>query len=185
MNSLFTLQNSSNRIKSILLILIGVQIDKIFRDFFFFFVYIENSSNRMKSILLILILIGIGIHYHQSETCPHPAFTRKHHCQHCQNEEDALEFSSPRRGETGRNSVLAGNVMNFQINDRGHCQNENLGVVYECNLQMGYCRLRGEQCTTYHNTGNGHLYYDSTRCLDNKVWKPSPDITLNLMRNSL
>ena len=166
-NSLFTLQNSSNRIKSILLILIGVQIDKIFRDFFF--VYIENSSNRMKSILLILILIGIGIHYHQSETCPHPAFTRKHHCQHCQNEEDALEFSSPRRGETGRNSVLAGNVMNFQINYRGHCQNENLGVVYECNLQMGYCRLRGEQCKTYHNTGNGHLYYDFTRCLDNKV----------------
>ena len=117
----------------------------------------------MKLLLLILILIGISF-YHQPKTCPHPAFTRKHHCPHCQNEEDALEFSSPRSHETGRNSVLAGTMINFQINDRGHCQNENLGVVYECNLQMGYCRLEGEQCTTYHHPGNGHMYYQRTKC---------------------
>ena len=122
----------------------------------------------MKSIFLILILVS-NLDY-KIENCPHANFSRKHWCKDCVTEEDALEFSLPRIGQTGLNSVLAGTLqdLDFQINsDRGLCQNEKLGVVFECNLERRNCRLRGKQCTTYHHTGNGHMYYQSTRCHDN------------------
>ena len=121
----------------------------------------------MKSIFLILILVS-NFEYNM-ENCPHFNFARKHLCEDCVTEEDALIFSRPRIGETGQNSVLAGTLqdLDFQINsDRGVCQNEKLGVVFECNLELQNCRLRGKQCTTYHHTGNGHMYYQSTRCSD-------------------
>ena len=114
--------------------------------------------------LLVLLLIGLQIGFHH-ESCPHPAFITKHLCRDCATEEDALEFSKPRKHQTGLNSVLAGNV-SFEINDHGRCQNEELATVFECNLQTENCKLRGRNCTTYHNTGNGHMYYQNTFCTD-------------------
>ncbi len=41
-------------------------------------------------------------------SCPHPAFIKKHVCIDCKDEKDALEFSKPRRFDTGRNTVVFG-----------------------------------------------------------------------------
>ncbi len=41
-----------------------------------------------------------------SESCPHHTFLRKHFCENCTNEDDALKFSWRRRRKTFRNSVL-------------------------------------------------------------------------------
>ena len=118
---------------------------------------------KTKSVLLLAIIVS-QIDY-KSETCPHFSFVRKHLCEYCVTEADALEFSMPRKGQTGRNSVLAGNSanLNFTVNQRGHCQNENLGTVFECNLEREFCKQR-KNCVTYHDTGNGHLYYQNTNC---------------------
>jgi len=97
-------------------------------------------------------------------TCPHPNFVLKHLCQYCADDDEALNFSRERRVghfQTGVNSVVFGRP-GYREED-GRCVSDKVKVV-KCNLNTGYCNLEGEQCVTYHDSGNGHLYYRDTDC---------------------
>ena len=121
-----------------------------------------------------------------AEQCPHSEFIRKHLCKYCTNKEEALDFSISARDVTIlENTVLTGSLMecDFQVNEtNGHCQNSESRPVYQCKLResitdrfsrsvsnffptdtsIRYCNLEGTRCRTYHNVGNGHMYYQCT-----------------------
>ena len=117
------------------------------------------------AMFLILLLQMISITAGQ---CPHPEFIRKHLCKNCTNKEEALDFSISARDATiFENTVLTGSLMQcgFQVNEtNGRCQNSELRPVYQCKLResIRYCNLEGTRCRTYHNVGNGHMYYRCT-----------------------
>ena len=101
--------------------------------------------------------------------CPHPEFSRKHHCEHCKNDQDALAFSKERRATgypTNVNSVLMGNADFVSEDHNGEpcCKNAKPAPVTKCNIKGGYCRSEGQQCTTWHATRNGHLFYEDNAC---------------------
>ena len=95
-----------------------------------------------------------------NSNCPHPSFSRKHLCNHCQNEQDALEFSRHRQ-DTNVNHVFFGSP-NFKVED-GYCVNEPV-TAYQCTLKTGYCRFLGNQCQGKHSTSYGHLFYRQVEC---------------------
>ena len=113
------------------------------------------------TLILQLILITAG-------QCPHPSFIQKHLCQHCTNKEEALAFTISARGANiFANTVLTGLITEnkFQVNEtNGRCQNSEWRPVYQCQLRnkIKYCNLMGNYCRTYHDVGNGHMYYQCT-----------------------
>ena len=97
-----------------------------------------------------------------SPNCPHPAFSRKHHCSHCRTEQDALAFSR-QRDDTNVNTVVFGDPQ-FKIEDE-YCISTGTKVV-KCTLNTGFCRTLGNVCETRHSTGNGHMFYTEIYCDD-------------------
>ena len=98
-------------------------------------------------------------------SCPHAIFLEKHVCSDCITNEDALEFSKlVRTGQrfTGQNSVIIGEPM-FKVIG-GRCVNDPGVTVIQCNLQSNFCYKKGNDCTTQHDTSNGHLYYQEIYC---------------------
>ena len=102
--------------------------------------------------------------------CPHPEFVRKHQCKHCVTDDDCLQFSKHSRSTgypTNVNSVIMGDPGFESTTDyqgRSVCENVNPVKVVKCTLNQGRCILEGNQCTTRHHTGNGHLFYRDTDC---------------------
>ena len=128
-----------------------------------------NSYHFVGAIVFLSLgLIYVASNYGQ---CAHPSFKYKHYCEDCKNENDALEFTFRRRNDTGLNSVLAGENLEFEeiINgrwNRPRCQNVNLGTVYECRVNgpnQGWCSTK-QNCKTFHDTFNGHMFYRQTIC---------------------
>lgn len=98
--------------------------------------------------------------------CPHSTFMRKHVCKNCLNEEDALEFSIKRQeiSYTNVNTVIFGDP-EFEFDQETRlCRNRLGQKVMTCTISNEMCRMDGENCTTFHSTGNGHLYYRDTKC---------------------
>lgn len=105
--------------------------------------------------------------------CPHNMFVKKHLCENCSSEEDALEISKRRVkfSPTVVNGVIFGNEDdNFWETVRnlhGHktlCKNKIGMMHYTCNLKANRCRRNGKNCFTLHDTENGHFYYQKTVC---------------------
>ena len=75
-----------------------------------------------------------------------------------------------RAGETAKNTVIIGQDLSskFKLMESNQklCHNYIASVVFECNLQFKFCKIRGQKCTTYHRPGNGHMYYKDTRCIE-------------------
>lgn len=121
--------------------------------------------------LMHVSTFGHGQASQQDHTCPHDQFVKKHWCEYCKNEWQALEFSIDARDDspTGRNTVLTGQDITFQVDSRGLCANlVDLKPVFECNLgstESQFCRLKGEKCMTYHSPENGHMFYQETSCI--------------------
>ena len=120
---------------------------------------------------LVVALLSYNYYDHRPSTgldeCPHEAFLRKHVCDWCVDENDALDFSRGRRGvdSTNVNSVVVGGSSEFAREGAdGRCVNLEPLRVMNCVMDIRRCRLQGERCTTYHDTGNGHMYYRDTNC---------------------
>ena len=119
-----------------------------------------------------LISFSIKQFWNLFQQCPHPAFLRKHWCEFCLNEEDALIFSTERfrLNETSKNTVITGQDLSrkFKLmeSNQKRCHNYIGSVVFECNLRGNFCKIRGKNCTTYHHPGNSHMFYQDTRCIE-------------------
>ena len=121
------------------------------------------------SYISTFIILGLGLLYlvvkSNYNECPHPNFKFKHWCENCSSEIEALDFTVARRNfDTGRNTVLAGFDLQFEIIN-GKCVNSNWSTVYECNVFEMRCLTKGHQCKTLHALHNGHMFYKNTYCI--------------------
>jgi hypothetical protein len=120
----------------------------------------------IRSALTIAVLF-IWI-VHSESACPNPAFIAKHVCPACKNERDALNFSLPRRDNTGLNTVFVAagvTYTSFMGPEEQLCKNNQKVLTYHCNLNVPqpFCKKIGI-CQGNHATSNGHLFYDNLSC---------------------
>ena len=114
----------------------------------------------------LMALNGTAVNlYDLSDGCPHAAFIMKHVCTWCLTDGDALKFSEERNriSATNVNTVVMGDP-SFKRNDAGFCENEERVKVMTCTMSQRSCRLDGTACKTFHDLGNGHMYYRDTQC---------------------
>lgn len=65
--------------------------------------------------------------------------------------------------QTNKNSVLAGTVSNWRI-ENGKCVNVEKVDVFECDPNSKICYRRDQKCKTFHDLCTGHLFSNQKQC---------------------